>query len=95
MALFQNKFELFLFGFATGILASVFVPFNNELKIFQREQNKPSVARTYNFGIDEIHVEDPNVGKYIPLGDYLDKIPDKADRELERAEIKKVVGWYD
>jgi len=32
--------------------------------------------------------------RYIPLDEYLDRIPDKADRNVEEILVKKAAEWY-
>lgn len=86
----------FLAGAAAGLILSLaWPPPTNEIEVFQRE-NKPAAMRIYRMGADYICVEDSKrEGKYIPLSEYLDCIEDKAEREIEKAEIKKIVGWYE
>ncbi len=36
----------------------------------------------------------PN-NKFVPLSDYLEAIPNKVNKEVEEAEIKKVARWYE
>jgi len=51
--------------------------------------------RLYKIGMDRILVEDANSGKYVDINDYLNKIPNGADRLIEKGEILKAVKWYD
>lgn len=53
------------------------------------------IIRTYeNAQLDHIFVEDPkNPDNYITLNKHLDSYPQKYDREIEEAKIKKLVGW--
>lgn len=65
-------------------------------EIFPRE-NKPSVMRIYRPGVDILKVQNqdnPNLYD-VPLQKYLSTIPNKADRNIEKAQIEKLVGWYD
>lgn len=81
-------------GFLTAMGLSLAVGPNVEkAEIFQRGE-KPSVMRMYKDGRDEIFVENVS-GEYIRLDDYLPKIQDKADRQIEEAEIRKTVRWYE
>ena len=98
----MGKFEIGLIaglaGFTTGLWLSVFTGVNvtEQIKIYQREQGKPSVMRIYKSGPDGIFVENSEKkGEYIFMSNYLDRIKNEADREIERAEIKKVVKWYE
>ena len=63
-----------------------------EIKLFQRE-NKPAIMRLYKAGRDGLYVEQEGI--FVPEGAYLAKIPNEADREIERAEIRKAVRWYE
>ena len=86
-----------LIGACIGLSSGLWLlnPVVNEAKIFQREQNKPTVMRIYKTGLDSILVEDISDGKYIPINSYLDKIPNESDKLIEEGEIKKAVEWYD
>lgn len=67
----------------------------DEIRIYQREQGKPNAMRLYRTGADGILVEDPkDKRKYIALDKYLETIQDEADRNVEKAEIEKIVEWY-
>jgi len=73
---------------------SVVSPGIDDIKMFTRIDG-PEVMRIYRPGPDLLLVEEPgNRGKYIPLSEYLATIPDRADREIERAKIHKAAEWY-
>ncbi len=86
----------FIMGSALMIsLFTVTTPNLLEAKVFQREQGKPAVMRTYKLGRDGLLVQDgKNERRYIPLDQYLNTIKDKSDREIEEATIRKIAGWY-
>lgn len=82
-------------GSVVAVLARAMPPDVQEVKIFQREQGKPAVMRTYKSGRDGLLVQDgENEGRYIPLYQYLNTIKDKSDREIENATIRKIAEWY-
>jgi hypothetical protein len=96
----MDKETIGLIGLCAGavvVVASVLSspPDVGRAQVFQRE-NKPAVMRMYRWGgKDGIYVADSeNPRNYIPLDKYLRGIEGKADRNLEEAAIKKVVGWY-
>ncbi len=95
----ENIFRSFILGAAIGVGLTVIeglydgVGVNN-LKIFERG-NKPSVARVYQEGRDNILIQDPNGDYSIHLKDYLKNINDKYPRDLERINIEKIVGLND
>jgi hypothetical protein len=98
----EDKLTATFLGMALGILGTIigvgFVmePIVNEVKVFQREK-KPAIMRLYKQpGIDKLMVQDlENDGKYIPLSNYLKKIKDTADKQIEKATIKKIAEWYE
>ena len=65
------------------------------LKEYNRT-NKPKVIRMYNAAReDAIFVEDSS-NNYLELDAYLEKyVSDKYDRDIEKAEIEKLVDWED
>jgi hypothetical protein len=58
------------------------------------QENIPKIIKVYNRNIkDGILIEDPdNSGEYITLKDYLKRYDNKYDRQIKRAEIKRVVS---
>lgn len=85
-------------GLVTGICISTgFMIYNtpntSRVEVFQRE-NKPAVMRIYKTGSDGLYVESVK-DKFITSNQYLKQIPNEADRKIEEAKIKKIVGWYD
>lgn len=101
----MDKTEIgFLAGLA-GLLAGMsimlvadmaFPPLDiNRIKVFQRE-NKPEVMRLCRNGRDGVYVADSNnKQEYIKQDQYLATIENPADREIEKALIRKTVGWYE
>ena len=88
-----------LSGFVGGLLGIIIntdsAPVIDKIEIYQRE-SKPAVMRLYKSGRDGILVENSEKkGEYIQLDAYLGKIPSKADRRIEEAEIRKAVRWYE
>ena len=63
-----------------------------EIKIFQREEGKPSVIREYKPGRDRIYVKYND--KYIPMKVYLKSFPSKIERTIEETEIERAVHWH-
>jgi len=65
-------------------------------EVFQRE-NKPAVMRMHRVGRDGIYVADLKFkGNYFrPLCQYLKKIENESDRQIEEITMKKLVGWYE
>jgi len=60
--------------------------------VFQ-EKGKPNILRTYESSRrDDIYVEDSN-NNYISFRQYLKNIPNKYDKQIEKARIKKLVKW--
>lgn len=99
MALDEIKIGLVSAGFGIiGTLLSVgfgIRPLVNEARIFQREEGKPAIMRTYKSGSDGLLIQDmENKGRYIPLNIYLQNIQNEADKQIEKATIKKVAEWY-
>lgn len=83
-----------------GLMGYIAGQANSGLKAFDRGDKAPAVIREYNLGSDNIYVqESPNSTdvpqQYIPLDKYLREIEDEGERELEKAAILNVVGWYD
>ena len=95
----ENKIMYSILGgivcLVAGITIGTAIPLEQEVRIFQREEGKPAVARIYKTGPDSIAVQDStDKDKYLDYQNYLDTIKDPADREIERAEILKAVEWY-
>jgi len=88
-----------LFGAIIALSISPTLPIGlNDAEIFQREEGKPAVMRIYKPGSDCLAVQTRNKDgreKYILLRDYLQTIPNEADRGIEEAEIRKAAHWYD
>jgi len=80
------------------ILGGVLAPLDvREAKIFQREEGKPAVLRLYcsPFHSYELMVQDSKDNRrFIPSSVHLSGIKDRADREVEEAEIKRAAEWY-
>ena len=96
----MDKIQAGLSGIIVGlVLTSGSILYCNpdvdKVKVFQRE-NKPPVMRMYRRGSDGIYVEDLNIqNDYIKLDKHLERINNEADRNIEEAEIKKTVRWYE
>lgn len=93
-----------IIGAAIGVAGTVLVttlamtPKVDEARVFQREEGKPAVMRTYKHGNDGLLIQGAGGGnlfydRYKPLSIYLESINDLDDRRVEEAAIKKVVGW--
>ncbi len=80
---------------ATLGLEQVLGPNINYIRMYERP-GKPTLMRMYRHGMDKIMVQDKaKNGEYVTLDNYLSTIPDPADRNIEDAEIRKAVKWYD
>lgn len=92
----SNTGLIYILAGATMVAVGLFSsPDVHEARVFQREEGKPAVIRMYKPGRDGILVQDEkNKEKYIQIGEYLKNIPDKSDREVEEATIKKLIDWY-
>lgn len=97
----EDKIKAGIGWVSVGIIGTIIAigfysrPNVDEARVFQREEGKPAVIRMYKPGRDGILVEDKeNKGKYIQIDEYLGNIPDKSDREIEEATIKKLIDWY-
>ena len=92
----HSKLELaiaFCMGSMAGVLIQTYLGSLKQVRIF-REENKPGVMRIYSPGEDKLILDIDNIYD-IPLDEYLGAIESEADRNLERAKIEKLVGWYD
>lgn len=91
----MDNLNFFSLGGLCGMLltSSIFLlnsPDVSEVKIFERE-NRPTVIRMYRYGSDGIYVEEEE--KYISIKQYLNKIENKYDRNIEKSEIEKLVDF--
>lgn len=94
----HSKLELaiaFCMGSMVGALIQTYLGSPKQVRVF-REENKPGVMRIYSPGKDKIMLDVDNGNIYdVSLIKYLGAIENEADRNLERARIEKLVGWYD
>lgn len=86
-----------LLGICGGMtLSTTLGPESVEKAELFKEQERPVLIKTYNENErhNQILIDHDNDGVYITLSKYLNSIEDQAERELERARIKKAVNWY-
>ncbi len=93
----NNIYPVIGFGIAYLTVSLSIFPGIDKIEIYNRE-NKPNVMRVFRPGRDGILMENPDEsGIYdLSLRRYLRKtIEDKAERKIERINIKKLAGFYD
>jgi hypothetical protein len=79
-----------VFGLGCGIFMGLNTP-ADEARTFQRG-GKPAVTRIYRPIAPDYIMVGPKE-QSISLAAYLVKIPNKYDRDIEEAEIKKLIDW--
>jgi hypothetical protein len=65
-------------------------PGHLEIKSFEQE-DMPRVLRIERLGRDLLYIDESD--EIMPLEKYLNQIPDKYDRKIEKAKIEKIVDW--
>ena len=91
-------------GFFKGLLVTtaaaagfwMFAPQDWQIQDIKKYDYKDdiSVSRVYRPGPDFVRVHYNN-GETVSLNTYLRGIEEKADREVAKAEIRRLVDWYD
>ena len=85
----------FLGGFAFVMGLLTIIPTNSltPKKLDKIEKKEYSLMMGKRGGADNVYIQE-NDSTYIRLWEHLQKIPDKYDKKIEKAQIKKIVRDY-